>query len=553
MESRLFLIISPEDDVAVALQDLSAGQTLFINQKPIKLPQPVPAKHKFALRPLERGAYVKMYGVRIGQATRPLALGEVLHLQNLRHAAEPYQLSKQTRYAWSPPSEADEFSQSYFWGYPRGRGHYGTANYWLVIPLVFCENRNVETLREILAERLGYGPGRSYDIQLEKLWQLHQQNASDADLLASEIILSGPEVQKPRLFPQVDGIKFLSHTGGCGGTRADSEVLCRLLAAYMAHPNVSGATILSLGCQNAQIDLLKKVLQEAFPFFDKPLYFLEQQKSRSEPDFIAEAVKYTFIGLRQANLCQREKAPLSALHLGLKCGGSDGFSGISANPVLGFASDLLVALGGTAFLAEFPELHGVEQALIDRCQDPRDAEKFIQLIQAYSRKVEAAGSSFAFNPSPGNIRDGLITDAMKSAGAARKGGTAPIAGVLDYTEWPQKPGLHLLCTPGNDVEATTGLAGSGANVMVFTTGLGTPTGNPICPTLKLSSNTTLFEKMPDLIDFDTGPLLRGESTIAELGVKLLRNILEVASGIYTPKAVRLGQDDFIPWKRDISL
>ena len=216
--------------------------------------------------------------------------------------------------------------------------------------------------------------------------------------------------------------------------------------------------------------MLQKAIKTNDPNCAKPVHYLEQQKSASERELIEEAVKHTFVGLIEANKTEREPAPLSKLVLGLECGGSDGFSGISANPALGYTSDLLVGLGGSPVLAEFPELNGVEQELINRCEKEEDAEKFSNLMRTYSAAAEAVGSGFENNPSPGNIKDGLITDAMKSAGAAKKGGTSPVVGVLDYTEQVTKAGLNLLCTPGNDVESTTGLAGSGCNLIVFTTG-----------------------------------------------------------------------------------
>jgi altronate hydrolase len=239
--------------------------------------------------------------------------------------------------------------------------------------------------------------------------------------------------------------------------------------------------------------------------------------------------------------------------MGVECGGSDGFSGLSANPAIGHAADLLVALGGTVLLSEFPELCGVEQELINRCVTPDVADRFVQIMRNYAAQAEAVGSGFDMNPSPGNIRDGLITDAIKSAGAAKKGGTSPVTAVLGYPEYATEKGLNLLCTPGNDVESTTGMAGAGANVMLFSTGLGTPTGNPITPVLKISTNTDLATRMPDLIDLDSGPIIRGEKTIEQVGEDILELVIEVASGAYTPKAVELGQNDFIPWKRGVSL
>jgi altronate hydrolase len=404
-----------------------------------------------------------------------------------------------------------------------------------------------------MTEQLGYASERDFSVRIEALIERYRNGASAEELLATDVIQDGTTIARNRLFPNVDGIRFLTHEGGCGGIRQDSETLCRLLAGYITHPNVAGATILSLGCQNAQFQLLENAIQSLDPAFAKPLYVLEQQQSRSERAFIAEAVKKTFVGLIAANGCERRPAPVHQLTLGLECGGSDGFSGITANPALGYAADLLVALGGKAILAEFPELNGVEQELINRCTTRENADKFARIMRAYAARAVAVGSGFENNPSPGNIRDGLITDAMKSAGAAKKGGTSPVVDVLDYTEPATQPGLNLLCTPGNDVESTTGLAGSGANLIVFTTGLGTPTGNPITPTVKLSSNTALAERMPDLIDIDAGTIITGEDDIESKGEELLELLIRVASGDQLTNAERLGQYDFIPWKRGISL
>ena len=268
---------------------------------------------------------------------------------------------------------------------------------------------------------------------------------------------------------------------------------------------------------------------------------------------LSEAIRQTFAGLITINQFTRQPAPLSKLTVGLKCGGSDGFSGISANPALGFLSDVLVTVGGTTLLAEFPELCGVEQELIDRCEDPADAETFVRLMGDYARQAEAVGAGFDMNPSVGNIKDGLITDAIKSAGAARKGGNAPIAGVLDYTELPTRSGCTCFVPQATDVLATTGMAASGATLIVFTTGLGTPTGNPITPTAKVATNTRLATRMPDIIDFDAGLVVAGEETIVQTGSRMLRWLIDVASGSIHTKAECLGQNDFIPWQRGVNL
>ncbi len=208
---------------------------------------------------------------------------------------------------------------------------------------------------------------------------------------------------------------------------------------------------------------------------------------------------------------------------------------------------------GKVLLAEFPELCGAEQDLVNRCVNKNVAEKFINLMESYNELAKKVGSGFHMNPSPGNIKDGLITDAIKSTGAARKGGTSPVVDVLDYTEPAVNSGLNLVCTPGNDVEATTGKTASGATLILFTTGLGTPTGNPVCPTIKIATNTNLAKRMSDIIDIDTGDIISGEKTIKQKGEEILEYCIKAASGEVIPKAVLLGQDDFIPWKRGVSL
>ncbi|HEY7352294.1 MAG TPA: UxaA family hydrolase, partial [Terriglobales bacterium] len=351
----------------------------------------------------------------------------------------------------------------------------------------------------------------------------------------------------------LDGIRFLLHEGGCGGTREDSTNLCGLIAGYIHHPNVAGATVLSLGCQHAQISILRDQLKLRDPKLDKPIVILEQQKSGPETAMISAAIQRTFEGLVEADKARRTPADLSHLCVGLKCGGSDGFSGLSANPAIGHTSDLLVALGARTILSEFPELCGVEQELINRAVTNGVADRFIQLMRDYSNRAHAVRASFDMNPSPGNMRDGLLTDAMKSAGAAKKGGTAPVAAVLDYPEYSSSPGLHLQCTPGNDVECVTAQVGAGANVVLFTTGLGTPTGNPIAPVIKLSTNSALAQRMPDIIDIDAGRIISGDASIEEMGERVLELVARVASGEVQTKAEQKNQQDFIPWKRGVSL
>jgi len=544
------LKVHPKDNVLVALKNLSKGDTVEYKDEKYTLTDNVSAKHKFFVHDMKAGDEVIMYGVLVGKAQSYIPAGGLMTTVNIKHAADPFAY-RPYDYEWQAP-DVSKFKNRTFNGYHRTDGRVGTANYWLFIPTVFCENRNLDVIREALHNELGYAVADKYKQKTHQLVELYKkgQDISTVDLSPSP---SGKAGMGLRIFKNVDGIKFLNHQGGCGGTRQDAAILSKLLAAYADHPNVAGITVLSLGCQNLQVQDFVNDLKQRNPQFDKPLYVFEQQQSQSEEQLITEAIRKTFLGLIEVNKIERKPASLDKLTVGVKCGGSDGFSGISANPAVGYCSDLLVALGGKILLAEFPELCGAEQNLIDRTKDEAAAKKFIHLMTAYNEAAHKVGSGFHMNPSPGNIKDGLITDAIKSTGAARKGGTSPVEDVLDYTEPVVKPGLNLVCTPGNDVEATTGKAASGATLILFTTGLGTPTGNPVCPTIKISTNSALAKRMGDIIDIDCGPIVEGEKSIEQMGEEILEYCIKAASGEVIPKAVLLNQDDFIPWKRGVSL
>ena len=546
-----FLRIHPKDNVLVALQDIPQGTMVNFEGDNFPLAETVAAKHKFSIVDLQPGDEIHMYGVLVGKATTHIPKGGPISTKTVSHASGEFHLGKR-KLDWHKP-DTSKFEGKTFLGYHRADGSVGTGNYWIVVPLVFCENRNINVLKEALSDKLGYKKAKSYDGDVEQLIGLYKSGKSVEEILNADIQLSADEANSKRLFKNIDGIKFLTHEMGCGCTRSDAQTLCGLIAGYITNPNVAGATILSLGCQNAQVSILQQEIASRDQNFSKPLIILEQQKVGTESDMMQQALKQTFAGLVQANQVQRKPAPLSKLCIGLECGGSDGFSGISANPALGYVSDLLVSMGGSVILSEFPELCGVEQELSDRCVDEEKANEFMKLMTTYNARAVADGSGFYANPSPGNIRDGLITDAIKSACAAKKGGTSPVTDVLDYPQKVTKSGLNLLCTPGSDVESTTAEVGSGATVVLFTTGLGTPTGNPITPVIKLSTNTKTATKMPDIIDINCGTIIEGEETIQQAGERILDYIIQVASGEVEPKAVQLGQDDWIPWKRGISL
>ncbi|SOE19798.1 altronate hydrolase [Spirosomataceae bacterium TFI 002] len=551
MQQQSVLKVQASDNVLVALTDLSKGTKITYQGQEIVLTEDISAKHKIAGQDFAMGDEVFMYGVLVGKVSQPILKGGWINVFNLKHASQGFSLGDR-KLDWEKPSISN-FENRTFNGFHRKDGSVGTANYWIVIPLVFCENRNLEVMKKALIEDLGYGKVEKYQSLTKSLLAGLASGKSSEELLATELKANDSETGQKRVFENIDGIKFLSHEMGCGGTRQDAQALCGLLAGYITNPNVAGATVLSLGCQNAQISLLQEELAKRNFNDSKPVHFLEQQKEGTEEALVSKAIKLTFTSLIEANKITRKPASLTHLNLGLECGGSDGFSGISANPTVGYTSDLLVSLGASVVLSEFPELCGVEQELSDRCETAEIATRFNELMTVYSKRAVEAGSGFDMNPSPGNIKDGLITDAIKSAGAAKKGGTSPVTDVLDYPEKVTKKGLNLLCTPGNDVESTTAMIGSGCNIAVFTTGLGTPTGNPIAPVVKIASNTILAQKMSDIIDVDTGSIIRGEESIEQAGERLLEFIISVASGDTIAKAVLNDQDDFIPWKRGVSL
>ncbi|MDI5949883.1 UxaA family hydrolase [Flavobacterium yafengii] len=538
MQKKLIKVNS-SDNVAVALVNLKAGELIPFEGETIAVETDVKAKHKIAMNPFDIGDRIIMYGVLVGKASARIEKGGLLSTLNVKHESDKV-TGKTETIGWTVPN-VDKWKNRTFQGYHREDGQVGTENVWLFFPLVFCENRNIEILKDIFEKELLKQKVNDYQLLLRSLVSTESGVAGD-DLKSNN----------SDLFKNIE-VKFITHQGGCGGIRQDSHSLAKLLAGYVNNPNVAGATVLSLGCQNLQIQIFKDALDEINPTSTKPVLIYDQQQIGTIEAMLSSVVKDSFEAIKKANQIERTPAPLSKLKIGLECGGSDGFSGISANPTLGVTSDMLTALGGTTILSEFPELCGVEQELVNRCVEDEGGKRFLELMQWYEKTVVDAGSGFDMNPSPGNIKDGLITDAMKSAGAAKKGGTSPIVGVSDYGEYISKPGLNLLCTPGNDVECTTAMVGSGANMVLFTTGLGTPTGNPIAPVIKVSSNTELAKKMSDIIDIDTGGIITGEKSIDEMADEMLEFIINVASGTIKTKAAILNQNDFIPWKRGVSL
>ncbi|RYF19073.1 MAG: altronate dehydratase, partial [Flavobacteriales bacterium] len=374
--SAKVLKIDVKDNVLVALSDLPQGTEVDFEGSQYALLEDIPAKHKFFMNDMSAGEEIFMYGVLVGKVQFPVKTGSRMTVENTKHAADPYQYRK-TNFQWQAP-DVSQFIGKTFQGYHRENGEVGTANYWLFIPTVFCENRNLDIIKEALYKELGYAVDDKYKNYTHALLEAYQQGE---DLQAIDLQPNPTNLNRP--FANVDGIKFLNHSGGCGGTRQDANTLSNLLAAYANHPNVAGVTVLSLGCEHLQAKQFKDDLLAINPNFKKPLILLGQQQSVSEEELIKQTIRETFLGLVEINKIERKPAPLSKLCVGVKCGGSDGFSGISANPAVGHCADLLVALGAKVLSAEFPELCGVEQELIDRMNDEATAKKFIRLMSEY--------------------------------------------------------------------------------------------------------------------------------------------------------------------------
>ena len=465
--------IHPADNVAVALQALSAGEPVVLETMRCTLQTDVPAGHKFALRPIVKGERVIKYGQPIGVATADIAIGEHIHIHNLRTL-----LSGEMAYAYEPvATPARQVSDRAFSGYLRANGAAGVRNELWILPTVGCVN-DVATALERRAQCL----------------------------------LGGP-VENVRAFP---------HPYGCSQMGEDQEHTRQLLADLATHPNAGGVLVLGLGCENSGV---KEIKRQMGAFEESRVRFLVAQDVEDELASGMEALRE--LAVRMAD-DRRVPIPASRLIIGMKCGGSDGFSGLTANPVIGRFSDLLIAMGGSTILTEVPEMFGAETLLMARCENRRVFDDTVNLINNFKRYYEEHHQTIYENPSPGNKAGGISTLEDKALGCTQKSGEAPVRAVLPYAGCVTRVGLNLLSAPGNDLVATTALAAAGAQIVLFSTGRGTPFGGPV-PTLKIASNTTLAQKKRGWIDFDAGSVLQGQTldTVAE---DLMELVLHTASG-----------------------
>lgn len=515
---ELAIMVHPSDSVAVAKTLIPEGTLLNFDGRSVRVNGTIKPKHKLVLRDTPQGTPVVMYGEYVGIATMHIKAGDPLTTTNL---SSDLTSRREITYA-SKVKKFEQLAQAdipTFLGIDRGKGGIGTRNHILILYTVVCAKAVAEKIAATTGQAFGYNRTDPY-IEYAKSKVTQSLNPVEASR---------------KIFPNVDGIVVLQHESGCGTpNRGDIDVFMDFTSNYIRNPNVGGALVLGLGCEKAKLEWLdKEYLDLVREETAKPIYTLNHQTVGTEDVFTKTGIDLVHRLLTEVNQIQRREFPISELILGTKCGGSDGFSGISANPVLGWASDCIARAGGTVLLPEIPEIFGAEHILAERAVSKEIGEKIIEVVRWHQEYTGRDGVKLAENPSQGNIADGLLTIQMKSLGAIGKSGSSAVSGVLDYAERLDGKGLYVLNTPGYDSIATAALPASGAIVGCFTTGLGTPLGNPIMPVIKMATNTVLYDKMMDLIDFNAGTVIDGIETIEQAGKRLLQKIILVASGELT--------------------
>jgi altronate hydrolase len=491
------ILLHPNDDVAIARAPLAQGQRVDVAGRQLVLRDPIPAGHKLALRAIEAGEVVKRYGEAIGRASRPIQPGEHIHSHNLRfeEPALEYQFPAAELPALSAPA-----SGPMFLGYRRANGSVGTRNYIAIVAASNCAAHTVE--------------------------------------------LAARSFEGRQLPPNVDGVVAFPHGHGCGGmVGRDGELLHRTIAGVMDHPNVFAALIVGLGCELNQIDDYLGGEEAS----RGRLTGLTMQSSGGTSATVEAAGRQVTRVIEQAAAEQRVQAPASKIVLGLNCGGSDSFSGITANPALGVCTDLLAAAGGTAVLAETPEIFGAEHLLVKRAASREVAERLLGFIDGYKKYVSFFGGTLDDNPAHGNKEGGLTNIVEKSLGAVAKGGASPLRDAVDYAERVRSSGLVFMNTPGYDPVSLTGLAAGGVNLIAFTTGRGSAIGFPTIPVVKIASNTAIFQRMRENMDINAGVVADGRRSIDEVGREIFDTVMRVASGERTASE-RLGHKEFVPWR-----
>jgi altronate hydrolase len=492
------LKLDQSDNVAVAATRLPAGAELVIDGQSLLVQEDVAVGHKIALADLETGASVVKYGHTIGTVTRSVGRGYWLHSHNMKTNLEGV-----VGYRYEPTDSPLQVTGAgdTFDGYRRSNGAVGTRNEVWVLNTVGCVNRSADRITRICSERFGEA---------------------------------------------IDGVHAFAHPYGCSQSGDDLETTRRILAGLIGHPNAGGVLLLGLGCEDNRVDSL---LQVAGDIDAARIRYFNAQDVGDEVEH-GVAMAGELVSLMQQD--RRTEHPLSGLVVGLKCGGSDGLSGITANPLVGRIADRITAQGGGAILTEVPEMFGAEQMLMNRAASELLFREIERLVNDFKQYYLTHGRPIYENPSPGNLEGGLTTLEEKALGAIRKGGSATVTEVLRYGERKGTAGLSLLEAPGNDGVSTTALVAAGATVLLFTTGRGTPMGSPV-PTIKISSNTAVYERKPRWIDFNAGAVQDGSAEMGNLELDLFDLLLDVASGRKQANNERHDYRDIAIWKTGVTL
>jgi altronate hydrolase len=501
------LQLRDDDDVAVLKRTIKAGTELRHGSLNLRVPQTVTAGHKIAVRALRRDSPVRKYGQVIGFASQDIAAGEHVHIHNvaMRDFDREYEIGTEVRPIEYYPADR----MRHFQGFARSGGRVGTRNYVAVISSVNCS----ASVSQYIADRF-----------------------------------KGPDFQRD--FPKVDGVVAFTHKSGCAIQPGEPhQLLQRVLAGLARHPNIAGYVLIGLGCEVAQVHLLVKQyhLDEVQPGESAPT-FMTIQNTGGVRKSVEAGVQAVCRLLPQANALERSTQPISKLILAENCGGSDGNSGITANPALGVASDELVRYGGTSVLAETPEIYGAEHLLVRRAVNRQVGEKLIGLIHWWENHARQHHATIDNNPSYGNREGGLTTIYEKSLGALAKGGQSPLAAVYNYAETVTSPGFCFMDTPGFDPVSMTGLVCGGCNIGVFTTGRGSVYGCKPAPCIKVATNTALYDWMCDDMDLNAGTILDGTESVEQVGGRIFEKIVAVAGGEKTKSELAgIGDEEFAPW------
>src|SRR5919205_224840 len=488
---RYAIIVSPEDNLAVVKEPTARGlEVTMPDGRVVRVNDAVPPGHRFATRDIPAGEFVRQYGHPIGTSLG-IREGDLISHANMSDEVPVVRELPEDLYN-APPVYIPESERATFKGFRRPDGRVGTRNFVLVVPTSMCASHEAQQIA-LMSEFLHY---------------------------------------KRESYPNVDGVVAIPHNKGCGCQDGSTiDVMLRTLSNYADHPNVGGVVLLDLGCEKTNLARVEKYLLKREKAFDKPVAKIGIQEIGGTQAAIEQGLREVERMLPEVNRIEREECSVSELVLGVKCGGSDGFSGISANPSLGRAADTLVRSGGTVLITEVPEFCGAEHIIAHRAKDAETGRAVYRMIDWYKDYASKFGAVLNQNPSPGNVAGGLLNITIKSLGAMSKAGTTRVEGVVEYAETPKGHGLHIMQGPGYDQESTPGLVAAGANVVVFTTGRGTTIGNAITPVIKLASNTRVFEKMQNDLDLSAGGVVDGTESIDEVGARVFEHVIEVASGV----------------------